>query len=202
MNCIVCANLGKHESPVGGMYCGKHKKFVMRDINQQKLDESTKLCEDERCKTFTIVPKNTKFCDLCLERRQKKNKTNTGNRVAKIASLEIKYANKIVSGFRICKAKTCARRNHILRHGKEEDILWTVEEFTTSDGKVVTKCSECLEKQRQVESKRGKRDRDYKSYEERSERKTAKKAYRDIPENKAKALEASQRYRKKEREKD
>jgi len=119
-----------------------------------------------------------------------------------IDGLVARFKDKIETGYQVCRAKNCIRRKALIRDGKEEECFWSiVEEFTTESGKVVTKCKECLAKQRATEPNRPSRvGRDYATYDARPERKAAKKAYQTIPENKERALEASRKCRAKQRE--
>ena len=209
ISCAKCKNVGKFQSPLNQhlMYCGKHKKHMIRDTKLVELSkmadhENHQLCGDERCSTYEVVPKNTKYCAICLNRRSRKNKKNSMSVKDTIDGLVARFKDKIETGYQVCRAKNCIRRKALIRDGKEEECFWSiVEEFTTESGKVVTKCKECLAKQRATEAKRPSRaGRDYATYDARPERKAAKKAYQTIPENKERALEASRKCRAKQRD--
>jgi hypothetical protein len=130
-----CKHIGCKFKIFEGEFCKKHERDKYRAEEKEK---NIKYCDIDRgC--FTIL-KDTKSCDICLEKaRNNDNKRHNRNRVINTIAVSRSSNN------RIC-----------IKCSKDFEV------FQTKHLKDSTKCSKCLEDQKNQDKKREDRIRNYK----------------------------------------
>lgn len=157
-------------------YCKKH--FDKKQRDKAIEDAGIQECRFNGC--YNDVS-NTGYtaCEKCRVKARAKDK---GRRTMKIENAK----KELKEGEKLCKG--CFKP-------------FPLDKFSEFQGKITEKCIDCLEKQRFVEARRPKRNRDWtQELENNPERKEKRQRWRELPETKEMMKEACKRHREKKRE--